>query len=84
MKGYDKNKELPYLKYWDGWAVSQKLLQKLPVNDFKWVEDISEISKEFIKTMMKIVMNDIFLKLMFNILKLYITLTTIYRFCLKQ
>ena len=36
MKDYDKNKELPYLKYWDvnnlyGWAMPQKL----PVNDFK-------------------------------------------------
>ena len=36
MKGYDKNKELPYRKYWDvnnlyGWAMSQKL----PVNNFK-------------------------------------------------
>ena len=30
MKDYDKNKELPYLKYWDvnniyGWAMSQKV-----------------------------------------------------------
>ena len=35
MKDYYKNKELPYLKYWDvnnfyGWAMSQKP----PVNDF--------------------------------------------------
>ena len=39
MKDYDKNKESSYLKYWNvnilyGWAMSQKL----PVNDFKWVE----------------------------------------------
>ena len=30
MKDYDKNKELPYLKYWDvnniyGWAMSHKV-----------------------------------------------------------
>ena len=42
MKDYGKNKELSYLKYWDinnlyGWAMSQKL----PVNDFNWVEDCS-------------------------------------------
>ena len=45
MKDYDKDEELSYLKCWAnyyvnnlyGWAVSQKL----PANDFKWVEDIS-------------------------------------------
>ena len=56
MKDYDKNKESPYLKYWDvnnlcGWAMSKKLV----VNNFEWVEDIW--------------MKDIFVKLMFNILK---------------
>ena len=33
MKDYDKNKELPYLKYWDvnnlyAWAMSQKVICK--------------------------------------------------------
>ena len=50
MKNYDKNKELSCLKYWNvnnlyGWAMSQKL----PVNDFKWVEGISEFDESFIK-----------------------------------
>ena len=36
MKDYDKNKELPYIKYLDinnsyGWEITQKL----PVNEFK-------------------------------------------------
>ena len=40
MKYYHKNKELPYLKYWDvknsyGCAMSQKF----PVGGFKWVEN---------------------------------------------
>ena len=44
MKDYNKNKELSYLKDCDinnlygQWGMSEKLL----VNDFKWVEDISE------------------------------------------
>ena len=51
MKDYDKNKELSYLKYWDvnnlyDWAMSQKL----PVNNIKWVEDISEFDESFIKS----------------------------------
>ena len=41
MKNYDKNNESSYIEYLDannlyGWAVSQKL----PVNDFKWVEKL--------------------------------------------
>ena len=51
MKNYDKNKESSYLKYWDvnnlyDWAMSQKL----HVNDFKWVEDISKFDQIFIKS----------------------------------
>ena len=49
IKDYDKNKELSYLKYWDvnnlyGWAMSQKL----PVNNFKWIEDTSQFNENFI------------------------------------
>ena len=50
MKNYDKNRESSYLKYWDvndfhGWAMSQKLT----VNDFKWVEEISQFNEDIIK-----------------------------------
>ena len=50
MKDYDKNKELPYLQYWDvnnlyGWET----LQRLPVNNFSWIEDTSQLSEHFIK-----------------------------------
>ena len=50
MKDYDKNKGSSYVQYWDlnniyGWAMSQKL----PVNNFKWVRDISEFNEDFIK-----------------------------------
>ena len=50
MKDYDKNKESPYIQYWDvnnfyGWAVSQKL----PVNNFVWIKDTSQFNDDFIK-----------------------------------
>ena len=51
MKDYDKNKASSYLKYWDvnnlnDWTISQKL----SVNRFKWVEDLSEFHEDFIKS----------------------------------
>ena len=51
MKTYTKNDELSYLKYWNvnnlhTWAMSKNLL----VNYFKWVEDVSEFVKYFIKS----------------------------------
>ena len=51
IKGYDKNKELPYLQHWDvnnlyGWAMSQKL----PVNNFEWIKDTSQLNENFIKS----------------------------------
>ena len=81
MKEYDENKESSYLKYFDidisiylcGWTVSKNL----PVNNFKWVKDISKFDESFIKVIMKKVIKDIFLKLMFNILQNYITFTMI-------
>ena len=50
MENYYKNKESSYIQHLNannlyGWAMSQKL----PVNNFKWVEDISRINEEFIK-----------------------------------
>ena len=50
MKNYDKNKKSSYLQYLDannlyGWAMSQKL----PVDGFKWVDDLSIFTENFIK-----------------------------------
>ena len=50
MKNYDKSIESSYLMYLDannlyGWAMSQKL----PVNGFKWENDLSRFNKDFIK-----------------------------------
>ena len=50
MNNYDESKESSYIQYLHannlyGWAMSQKL----PVNNFKWVEDTSIINEEFIK-----------------------------------
>ena len=85
MKDYDKNKELPYLQYWDvnktyGWTMSQKL----PGNNFEWIKDTSKFNEDFLKTLMEKVMKNIFLKLMFNILKNCINFIIIYHFCKKK
>ena len=50
MKNYDENEESSYIQYLDadnlyGWTMSQKL----PVNGFKWINDVTEIDKKFIK-----------------------------------
>ena len=60
---YDENEEISYILYLDannlyGWAMSQKF----PVNGFKWVKNVSKIDEDFIKTMMKIAIKDIYLK----------------------
>ena len=52
MKDYDKNKEWPYLQYWNvdnlyGWAISQKLT----VNNFDWIKDTSQFNDDFIKNL---------------------------------
>ena len=51
MKDYDKNKESPYIQYWNvnnlyGW----KMPQKLPVNNFDWIKDASQFNENFIKS----------------------------------
>ena len=50
VKDYDKNKNSPYIQYWDvnnsyGWAMTQKL----PVNNFEWIKVTSSFSEDFIK-----------------------------------
>ena len=74
-----------YLKYWElnnlyEWA----MLQTLPVNSFEWVQDISEFNEDLINTIMKKVMKNIFTKLIFNILKNYLTFTMVYIFAWKN
>ena len=66
----------------DGWAMSQKL----PVNNFEQTEDTSRFNEDFknVRTIMKKVMKDIFLKLIFNIPKNYINFIMIHNFYQKQ
>ena len=63
MKNYNKDEKESFLEYLDannlyGWEMSQKL----PVDGFKWKKDMLKFNEEFIKTMMKTVIKDIFLK----------------------
>ena len=64
--------------------IDRQCHKKLPLNNFRWVEDISEFNQNFIKSYMMKVTKDIFLKVMFNILKIYIFSTMIYPFYLKE
>ena len=50
MKNYDKNKESSFFNIIDannlyGWAMSKKL----PVDSFKWVDDLPMFAEDFIK-----------------------------------
>ena len=70
MKDGDLNKELSYINHRDvnnlyGWKMSQKL----PVNNYEWIEDTSRFKKISEKATMKKMMKAIFWKLMFNIPK---------------
>ena len=70
MKDGDLNKELSYFNHRDvnnlyGWTMSQKL----PVNNYEWIEDTSRFKKISEKATMKKMMKAIFWKLMFNIPK---------------
>ena len=53
------------------------MLQKLQVNDFEWIENTSQVSEDLIKVNNEIFL-DIFLKLMFSILKNSLNFIMIY------
>ena len=50
MKDYNKNKKSSYLRYLDannlyGWA----MCKKLPISNFKWTDDLSKCTENFIR-----------------------------------
>ena len=86
MKCYDKNKESAYIQYWDinnlyGQAIPPKNLQ---VNNFELIEYTSKFNGDFIKHVVKRVMKEIFLMLMFNIFKNYMKFIMICHFYQKE
>ena len=54
--------------------------QKFTVNNFEWIEDTSHFNEYFLKNYYEESDEGYFLKLMFNILKIYIIFTMIYCF----
>ena len=51
MKDYVKNKESPYLKYWDvNNMFGCEMWKSFPVNDFESVQDTSEFDENVIKS----------------------------------
>ena len=79
MKNHDKNKESTYVEYLDannlyGWTMPKKL----PVRGFKWLDNLSMSTEEFIKIIMKMVIKGTFLRQMLNILKNFIVYIVTY------
>ena len=51
MKNCDKSKEASYIQYLDANNLyGATMSEKLPINGFKWVNDISGISEKFVKS----------------------------------
>ena len=51
MKNYDKSKESSYIQYLDANNLyGAAMPEKLSINEFKWVNDISRINKKFVKS----------------------------------
>ena len=63
-----------------------QISQKLPVKDFKWVKakKLSKFSEDFKKNMLKIVIEDVFLKYILIIQKDYLIFIKIYHFYPKE
>ena len=80
MEDYDKIEESSNIKYWDvNNLYGSAMLKNPPVNNFEYIENTSPLKRIITKWVMK----DIFLKLIFNILKIYINLIMIYNFYQK-
>ena len=63
MKDCNKDEEESFLQYQDANNLyGFPMIQKLPVDGFEWEENMSKFNEDFIKTMMKIVIKDIYLK----------------------
>ena len=92
LKNYDKNKESSSLQYWDANDLyGRKMSQKLQVKSLECIKDNSQFNEDFIKkSIMKNVgylegyMEDIFLKLIFNILINYMNFIIVYHFYLRE
>ena len=81
MINYDKSIESSYLVYLDannlyGWEISQKL----SVNGFKWLEDLSEFNESFIKNYDENSDRGYFFVLDAEYQKIYLILIKIYHF----
>ena len=85
MKDLDRNKESSYILYWNennlySWA----MLQKLPVNNFEWVKDISQFNEDVIKNCNEESDKGYFLEVDVQYIKNYINFIMIYHFYPKQ
>ena len=82
---YMKNYEFSYIQYLDannlyGWAMSKKL----PVNGFKWINDVTEIDKEFIKSYEEDSDKGYILEVVIKYPRKLHDLIVIYHFCLNE
>ena len=85
MKDLDRNKESSYILYWNknnlySWA----MLQKLPVNNFVWVKDISQFNEDVIKNGNEESDKGYFLEVDVQHIKNYMNFIMIYHFYPKQ
>ena len=85
MKDFDRNKESSYILYWNendlySWA----MLQKLPVNNFEWVKDISQFNEDVIKNCNEESDKGYFLEVDVQYIKNYINFIMIYHFYPKK
>ena len=85
MNNYDKKIDSSYIEYLDannlyGWAMSQKL----PVNGFKWENDLSRFNERFIKNYNENSDIGYFLEVNIDYSKELFNLHRIYHFYQKQ